>query len=65
MRGNAVLSSGEMVANSNNLNMSKQGTPVSSQIAQVRVSKGKYWGRTTDGQTIQITEAQYKQFKGL
>jgi hypothetical protein len=62
---NAVLSSGEMVANSNNLNMSKQGTPVNSQIAQVRVSKGKYWGRTTDGQTIEITEAQYKQFKGL
>ena len=62
---NAVLSSSEMVANSNSLNVAKQGTPVSSQIAQVRVSGGKYWGRTKDGQTIEITEAQYKQFKGL
>ena len=62
---NAVLSNGGVVANSNSLANSNIGTPVSSPIKQVRVSGGKYYGRTADGQTVEISEAQYKQFKGL
>ena len=62
---NAVLSNSGIVANSNSLDVSSVGTPVSSSIKQVRVSGGKYYGRTADGKTVEITEAQYKQFKGL
>lgn len=62
---NAVLSNGGVVANSNSLDVSSVGIPVSSSIKQVRVSGGKYYGRTADGKTVEITEAQYKQFKGL
>ena len=62
---NAVLSNSSITANSNSLNNSKLGTPISSQIKQVRINGGKYYGRTANGETVEITEAQYRQFKGL
>lgn len=43
----------------------KEGTPINSQIKQVGTKGGKYYARTSDGKTIEITENQYNQFKGL
>ena len=62
---NAVLSNGDMVSNSNNLDNSKQGTPVKTQIAKVGTKNGKFFAQTSDGKTIEITENQYNQYKGL
>jgi hypothetical protein len=50
---------------STDINKAKQGTPVKTQIMQVRVKNGKFLARTADGQTIEITKQQYNQFKGL
>ena len=50
---------------STDVNKSKGGTPVNSQIKQVGAKGGKYYARTSDGQTIEITENQYNQYKGL
>lgn len=50
---------------STDVNKSKQGTPVSSQIKQVGAKGGKFYAKTSDGKTIEITEQQYNQFKGL
>ena len=50
---------------STDINKSKEGTPVNSQIKQVGAKGGKYYAKTSDGKTIEITESQYNQFKGL
>lgn len=50
---------------STDITKSKEGTPVNSQIKQVGAKGGKYYAKTSDGQTIEITENQYNQFKGL
>ena len=50
---------------STDVNKNKQGTPISAQIKQVGAKGGKFFARTSDGSTIEITEQQYNQFKGL
>jgi hypothetical protein len=50
---------------STDINKIKQGTPVSAQIKQVGAKDGKFYARTSDGKTIEITEQQYNQLKGL
>ena len=50
---------------STDINKTKQGTPVSTQIKQVGAKSGKFYARTSDGKTIEITEQQYNQLKGL
>lgn len=55
----------EVSSLSADINKSKEGTLVNSPIKQVRISNNKYLARTADGQTIEITKAQYNQFKGL
>lgn len=50
---------------SSDINKTKQGTPVSAQIKQVGTKDGKFYARTSDGKTIEITEQQYNQLKGL
>ena len=50
---------------STDINKTKQGTPVSTQIKQVGAKGGKFYARTSDGKTIEITEQQYNQLKGL
>ena len=50
---------------STDINKTKQGTPVSAQIKQVGAKGGKFYAKTSDGKTIEITKQQYNQFKGL
>jgi hypothetical protein len=62
---NSVLDGYAKTTNSTLYENSKQGTPVKSNIVQVRISGNKYYGRTQDGAVIEISKQQYNQFKGL
>lgn len=64
---NAVVGKNDSAVSSlsTDVNKSKDGTPVNSSIKQVGTKGGKYYAKTSDGKTIEITENQYNQYRGL
>ena len=61
---NVLLNSTEAVNNSNNLNNSKQGSPIKGIITDVATSKGKYYARYFDGSIEEISRQTYLQNGG-